>query len=532
MLSVTHLPLRKELVNSLVFDYLSKRSELKDLYAYFPDRNGYKNALEAIRKLKFDRALLVEVLNAQSQSVGNTSEQSNKNIGELLKETTFTVTTGHQLCLFTGPLYFIYKIISVINLCEKLKAEFPENNFVPVYWMASEDHDFGEVNHFIAYGKKLEWNSPEQGAVGDFKTGDLGELAVKIKEILGVGQNADYLIGLFEKAYLQHSDLASSTRYLVNELFGKYGLVIVDGNSKQLKTSFAPYFEKDIFENTAYEKVTASIEKLTALKYEAQVNPRPINCFYMEKGVRARIEKTGEGFEVVGTDRRFSAGELKNLLMGNIEKFSPNVVLRPCYQQFILPNLSYVGGPGELAYWLEYKEMFSKMNLFFPVLTPRKSVMIIDNNILNKIKKLDFKMENVFENEESLVKLYIEKSNNSFNLEEHKRSIEDLFKKISEETGKIDKTLNAAVEAEKQKNLNSIAALEQKTVRAIKSKLDTEVNQIKSIKAKLFPNGVPQERVENFSTYYNKWGSDFLSSLKENITYDLEANDNFVMEEN
>jgi uncharacterized protein YllA (UPF0747 family) len=223
---------------------------------------------------------------------------------------------------------------------------------------------------------------------------------------------------------------------------------------------------------------------------------------------------------------------LQQLIRSNPEKISPNVVLRPCYQQFILPNLAYVGGPGELTYWLEYKTMFEELNLFYPVLVPRKSVFIIDNNIFSKIKKLGFDMENVFENEESLVKLYIEKSNNSFNLEEHKRSIEDLFRKISEETGKIDKTLNAAVEAEKQKNLNSIAALEQKTIRAIKAKLDTEVNQIKSVKAKLFPNGVPQERVENFSTYYNKWGSEFLSSLKENIKYDLESNDLIIITEN
>jgi bacillithiol biosynthesis cysteine-adding enzyme BshC len=337
---------------------------------------------------------------------------------------------------------------------------------------------------------------------------------------------------LFENAYLKHSDLTTATQFLVNELFGKYGLVIVDGNSKKLKEAFIPYFEKDIFDNIPNKKVNSTIGKLKQLRYDAQVNPREINCFYMEQGLRARIEKDGENYTVVGTDKKFSKTELQQLIKTNPEKISPNVVLRPCYQQFILPNLAYVGGPGELAYWLEYKEMFDELDLFFPVLAPRKSITIIDSNTLNKIKKLGFEMENVFENEESLVKLYIEKSDNSFNLEAQKKSIEDLFKKISEETGKIDKTLTAAVEAEKQKNLNSISALEQKTIRAIKAKLDTEVNQIKAVKAKLFPNGIPQERVENFSTYYNKWGAEFLSSLKENITYDLENNKPIAIEEN
>lgn len=532
MLSKQTLELKKELLNPLVFDYLSERNELNEFYDFFPDKEGFRNAIDAIQLEKYDRTLLVEVLTEQSKRVKNTSSSSNNNIQLLLKENTFTITTGHQLCLFTGPLYFIYKIFSVINLCEKLRTEFPDNNFVPVYWMASEDHDFEEVNHFNVFGKKIEWSSSEKGAVGDFKTESLAEIKAKFQEILGAGANAEYLINLFESAYLKHSDLASATQYLVNELFGQYGLVVVDGNNKKLKESFIPYFEMDIFENIPSVKVNSSIEKLKQLKYDAQVNPRDINCFFMEAGLRARIEKVGEEYQVVGADRKFSKQELEQLIKSNPEKISPNVVLRPFYQQFILPNLAYVGGPGELAYWLEFKELFDELNLFFPVLTPRKSITVIDSNTFNKIKKLGFDMENVFENEESLVKLYIEKSNNSFNLEEHKKSIENLFKKISEETGKIDKTLNAAVEAEKQKNLNSIAALEQKTVRAIKAKLDTEVNQIKAVKAKLFPNGVPQERVDNFSTYYNKWGSEFLSSLKENITYDLESNKHIVIEEN
>ncbi len=481
MLSKKDLELKKELLNPLVFDYLSERKELNDFYDFFPDREGFGNAISSIQMEKYDRALLVTVLTEQSNRVKNTSSASDKNIQLLLKENTFTVTTGHQLCLFTGPLYFIYKIFSVINLCEKLRSEFPEQNFVPVYWMATEDHDFEEVNHFNVFGKKIEWNSDEKGGVGNFKTESLFEVKTKLKEILGEGANSEFLISLFE--------------------------------------------------NVPSKKVNSSIEKLKQLKYEAQVNPREINCFYMEAGVRARIEKNGEHYNVVGTDKKFSRTELQQLIKTNPEKISPNVVLRPCYQQFILPNLAYVGGPGELAYWLEYKELFDELDLFFPVLTPRKSVMIIDNNTLNKIKKLGFSMENVFESEEGLVKLYLEKSDNAFNLDEHKRSIEDLFKKISEETGKIDKTLNAAVEAEKQKNLNSIAALEQKTIRAIKAKLDTEVNQIKAVKAKLFPNGIPQERIENFSTYYNKWGSEFLSSLKENITYDLERNSMTVITE-
>lgn len=532
MFSKQNLAFTKELLNPLVFDYLSGKKELNAFYNYFPDKNGYKNAIAAIKKIKYNRTLLVEALKEQSNNVKSTSQASLKNIELISSENTFTITTGHQLCLFTGPLYFVYKIISVINLCEKLKEEFPENNFVPLYWMAGEDHDFAEVNHFNVYGKRLVWNSEQKGGVGNFKTEGLADVKSQLKYILGEVENADYLINLFDKAYCGHSDLSSATRFLVNELFGEYGLVIADGNHKKLKESFSSYFSKDIFENTPSKAVSATSEKIKALKYDVQVNPREINCFYFGHGVRARIEKEKDGFKVAGMDKVFSKQEMEMLVNSYPEKLSPNVVLRPCYQQFILPNLAYVGGPGELAYWLEYKAMFEELNLFYPVLAPRKSVLIVDSNTLNKIKKLGFSMENVLNNEQELVKLYIEKSNNSFNLDEQKKSIENLFKKISEETGKIDKSLEGAVEAEKQKNLNSLSALEQKTMRALKSKLETEVNQIKSFKSKLFPEGIHQERIENFSTYYNKWGKDFMKTLKDNIKYDLENNDMIVIKEN
>lgn len=526
------LPVKKELFSSLMFDYLNQHEGLKEFYSSYPDKNGFKNAIEQISRFTYDRELLVTEIKKQNALVANTSEKSKANLELLLNQKTFTITTGHQLCLFTGPLYFIYKIISVINLAKKLKVEFPEYNFVPVYWMASEDHDFAEVNHLTVYGKKLEWNSDEKGAVGDFSTNGLKEVVVQLKEILGEGIHAGHLVSLFEQAYLKHTSLALATRFLVNELFGSDGLVIVDGNNHQLKKSFTPFFEKDIFENTSVKMVNSTIEKLTRSKYDAQVNPREINCFYMENGLRARIEKAGDRYKVVDTNLEFSEAELKDLILKSPEKISPNVVLRPCYQQYILPNLSYVGGPGELAYWLEFKEMFEAYGLFFPVLTPRKFVTILDINALNKLSKLGLEMENIMENEQEMIKLYLEKNNKSFNLEEYKKSIENLFQNISSEVSKIDKTLASSAEAEKQKNLNSLSALEQKATRAIKTKSDTEVNQIKNIKSKLYPNGVPQERVENFAAHYAKWGDEFLNVLKDKLTYDLNKNTIDIVFEN
>ena len=525
MFSRLSIPIKKELFGSLFYDYLTQIEKVKPFYAFYPDRDGYKSAIHAIGANNFNRELLVKEIKNTAGSVKNTSPASLNNTELLLNNSTFTVTTGHQLCLFTGPLYFVYKIFSVINLCEKLKAEFPQNDFVPVYWMASEDHDFAEVNHFNIYGKKVEWTSVQTGAVGDFETKELAEVLSVFKEIAGSSTNAEQLVELFENAYLKHNSLTEATRYLVNELFGIYGIVIVDGNNKLLKQSFAKYFEDDIFENDPFKEVNRTIDQLSGSKYEAQVNPREINCFYMEKGIRARIEKENDIYKVTGTNKTFTKEELKQLIQNQTEKISPNVVLRPMYQQFILPNLAYVGGPGELAYWLEYKAMFEKAGLFFPVLTPRKFVTIMDTNTVSKLGKLGFEKENVFEGEQEMIKLYLEKNNKSFDLEQYKRSLESLFKNIAEEMNKVDKTLLASADAEKQKNLKSIEVLEQKTIRAIKQKSETEINQIKTIKSKLFPDGVPQERYENFSMHYAKWGNGFMDALKQNLTYDLKRNE-------
>ncbi len=366
MLTKKNLALDKKLLSPLVFDYISKKEALKPFYDHYPDLNGFKAIISSENLYSaLNRELLSRTLKNQATLVTNTTALSSKNIKLLNEHNTFTVTTGHQLCLFTGPLYFIYKIYSVINLCEKLKQEFPQNNFIPVYWMATEDHDADEINHFNLFGKKIAWETNQKGAVGSFSNEGLDIVYKQLEEIAGTGANTDALLELFEKCYLKHTDLATATRYMVNELFGEYGIVIVDGNSPELKSEFKPLIKKDIFENRFFEEVSDTIRELKSLGYEAQVSPREINCFYMDRNLRARIEKEGDSYKVFGTDKLFSKSDLEKLIETSPEKISPNVVSRPVYQQHILPNIAYVGGPGELAYWLEYKNLFQSIRSYF-----------------------------------------------------------------------------------------------------------------------------------------------------------------------
>jgi len=281
-MKVTQIPFQKtDFFSKTMIDYLEGKKAIQNFYNNFPDANGFKNQLEEKRN-SFSletRKVLVTALKNQYITVA-VSEETQQNINLLLQQNTFTVTTGHQLNLFTGPLYFLYKIISAINLAEELKEQFPADNFVPIYWMATEDHDFEEINYFNFKNKKVQWNRNNGGAVGHFSTEGLKEVFDQFSAQLGDTRNADFLRDLFAKGYLEHNTLTEATRYIANQLFAKYGLVIVDGDDKQLKQVFTPYLEEELLKQVSFKEVTNTIYELEK-NYKVQVNPREINLFYL-----------------------------------------------------------------------------------------------------------------------------------------------------------------------------------------------------------------------------------------------------------
>lgn len=472
--------------------------------------NSFEQAIKDISGQKFNRRLLVDVITEQyskSNCHPDSYREPTANCQLLLKDDTYTVCTGHQLCLFTGPLYFIYKILSTINLAEELKKKYPAYNFVPVYWMASEDHDFEEVNHINIFGKKVEWKSEEIGsrqlAVGKLKTASLKSILYELKNLIGDSENANALLELFHNAYLNQPDLASATRYLVNELFGKYGLVIIDANDKHLKNEMKEIFSDEIENQTSFKLVSKIIQELEKQGYKAQVNPREINLFLLKENERIRIEK---------------AAVQPETLNFKPETLSPNVVTRPLYQQKILPNVAYVGGPAEISYWLEYKTMFEHYKIFFPVLVPRNFVMLIDKNISDKLKKLGLDPEDVFLTESKMAEKYISSISGdkvSFNAE--KEQLNKQYKSIEEKLALVDKSLTSAAGAELKKQLNALGVLEKKMFRSFKKKNETAVTQIEKLKQQLFPNNELQERYDNIIPYYLNHGRNIFDELKNNM---------------
>lgn len=481
----------------LFLDYAGGR--LREFYAFEPTPEGIDAFCQRHTYADLDRKLLVEELQAQNSAL-HLSAQSRENILSLGSKNTFTITTGHQLCLATGPLYFIYKILAVIRIAGELNAKASGRHFVPVYWMASEDHDVAEINHLVLFNRKYEWSTEQKGRVGEFDTAGIVDLLREIKAVLGENAAAGHIFAILERAYSE-KNLGDATRYLANELFGKYGLVVVDGNTKVFKQLFREELKRDALAHFAFTAVEETSEKLRKSGYSPQVTPREINTFYAGPGMRERLVKEDAKWKVLNTDRAFTAGELENKIETETEKFSPNVVLRPLYQQKILPNAVYVGGPGEVAYWLQYRKMFDEANIPYPVLVPRNFIVYIESGLQQRMQKLGLKAEDFFTDKQQLLKRYALQQQ-PFDLEKEKQWLRDLFHEAKTRIGHIDKTLEGATEAELQKATRGLEALEQKTIRAIRQKSEQALNQVEAIYGRLFPGGQPQERVENFLRFY------------------------------
>src|SRR6478736_1197194 len=271
-------------------DYIQQKENLKSFYHRFPLIENFKGQIEEKSKSfpQANRDVLVSVLSEQYKNL-TISESVKQNLDSLHDKNTFTVTTGHQLNIFTGPLYFIYKIVTVINACKKLKALHPDKNFVPIYWMASEDHDFEEISYFKLYGKKYTWQTDQKGAVGRFNPKSLDAI---LKEIPGDAS-------LFQKAYTKHATLADAARYYVNELFGAEGIVVVDADHRELKKELRSVMTADVLNNVSKKLVEEKDKQLSVLGYHPQVFARDINFFYLDNQLRARLEKDGERYTVV-----------------------------------------------------------------------------------------------------------------------------------------------------------------------------------------------------------------------------------------
>ena len=497
-------------------DYIDQKDSLKQFYNRFPKIENFADQIADKSKTfpSKNREILVSTLRNQYKDL-NIEGAVQKNIASLSESKTFTVTTGHQLNIFTGPLYFIYKIVTVINTCRQLKSRYPEYNFVPVYWMASEDHDYDEIKYFKLYGKKYVWETNQKGAVGRFSTKGMDKL---LKEIPGDVQ-------IFSDAYLKHDKLSDAVRYYVNALFGSEGIVVIDPDDRALKSLFKTVIHDDVIKCTTSPQVEATNKALEKLNYKPQVFCREINFFYVDTNLRSRIEKQDGEYRVLETPLKFSEKQMADLIEKEPEKFSPNVILRPLYQEVILPNLAYVGGPAEVIYWLQLKQVFEHHKIPFPILMPRNFAMVMDQPLARKFGKTELSLANLFEEKNYLFNHWIVKhSTHNLAVGPERTTINDIFENLKKRAESIDKTLSQFVGAEGKRALNSLEKIERKMLRAEKRLQSDKLGQIEAVKNALFPDGNLQERTDNFLNFYQQ-DKDFISKMISHLDpFDFQFN--------
>lgn len=499
--------------SKIVTDYLGGADALKPFYSQPPTLEGFVQKIEERKAFNTNRSLLVQVLIGQYAGLQKRPAVE-KNIQSLLSPDTFTVCTAHQPNLFTGPVYFVYKILHAIKLAAHLKEQLPQYNFVPVYYMGSEDADFAELNHTYVDGKKLEWKKEQRGAVGRMQVDKtLLSLIDELESQVGVLPHGSEVIALLRSSYTTGRTVQTATFELLHELYGSFGLVVLIPDHPLLKAAMSGVFEQDIFTASSSQTVQQTSERL-GKEYTTQAHPREINLFYLKDDVRERIEKRDDRFFVLNTALSFTQEELTAELQAHPERFSPNVILRGLYQEMILPNLAFVGGGGETAYWLQLKDLFAHYGVPFPILVLRNSFLIIEKGWQQRIERLGLTVAETFQPGEDLLKALVLKSAaHPVLLNGNMEKASALFRQIREQALAVDATLSQHVDAIGARSVKALQELEKKMLRAEKRKHGDTQRQVQKLKEHLFPKDGLQERVENFSGFYARWGRSFIDEL-------------------
>ena len=508
--------------SKIVVDYINRAPALRSFYKHPASEEGLRASIAARQQYAGNRALLVHELKRQYSQLPS-HDLVQQNIEKLADDRTFTVCTAHQPCIFTGTLFFIYKILHAIKLAGECRSLMPEYNFVPVYYMGSEDADLDELGKIWLSGEPLTWDTKQTGAVGRMNTKGLEKLIYRIEGELSVLEYGKELVSLLKDCYLNSKDVATATLKLVHSLFAEFGLIVLLPDNPELKRVMIPVFEEDLFEQKSSSIVEESIRALSE-NYKVQANPREINLFYLKDNIRERFERDNEHWKVVNTDISFSKEELREELHTYPERFSPNVILRGIYQETILPNIAFVGGGGEIAYWLEFKNLFDFHHVPYPLLILRNSFLVIEKKWKDKISRIGFTEADTFKNKEELLNELVKReSQQQVTLLEEVNNADEYYGHLKSIAGSIDETLVTHVSALQTRALKSLLDLEKKLLRAEKKKFDNHNRQIINIKSALFPHNSLQERIDNFLPYYARWGKAFLYQIFENsLTFEQE----------
>lgn len=499
----------------IVSDYITTAPTLRPFYLHTPSIDGIREAIVRRKAFQTPRKALQEALQQQYQQV-ELHPAAQANLDALVHENTFTVVTAHQPNIFTGPLYFIYKILHTIRLTRELAAQMPDERFVPVYYMGSEDADLDELGTISVGGEKLRWETTQTGAVGRMLVDKaLLQVLERIAGQAGVLPFGKELVQLLRDAYVPGRSIQEATLKLVNDLFGRFGLLVVIPDNALLKQQFNQVVRRELLEGFSHKAVQQTIVEL-GKTYKVQAGGREINLFYLLDDKRERIEKEGDAYTVKPLDLHFTQEQILDELDAHPERFSANVILRGAFQETILPNIAFIGGGGELAYWLELQQVFQAIEVPYPVLVLRNSFLLMQAEEQQRMQKLGIDLVQLFKPAQQLhTEWVLAKTATPVQLTDALAQFDQLYAAIGQQAGSVDASLKEHVSALTVQARKKLVELEKKMLRAEKRKFAVEEQQIRSLKDNLFPGNSLQERTDNFSLWYARWGQEWLDMLLE-----------------
>ncbi len=481
-----------------------------------PDLSTLSDQVQKKRATYKNRSTLLAILNRQYEGVTR-PPLLEQNLEALKNENTFCITTAHQPLLFGGKLYFLSKAISAIRMAQAASSGLKDIKVVPVFVLGAEDHDLEEVRHTHIFGETLTWNTGMEGPVGRMPLGNIPDLIQDMARLLGDLPNGKWIIELLKNSYLPQYTFGQATRMFLHHLLGEFGLIVIDLDTVEAKVSFAHIINEEIKSEISNKLVTNTINRLENAGIKSQANPRPINLFYMDTGVRARIVRLSNGrLHALQTTLEWTEDELIERIQNNPEAFSPNVILRPILQETILPNLVFIGGGGELAYWIELGDLFAHYNIPFPILHRRHSTWFVDDVNQHRLLRLEMKFEEIFQPIDDTIRKYVlAHANGVSDLNQEKRDLLDVLRNVREKLASIDSTLVRSYESAEVHILKQLEVLESKMVRGLKNKQEQEVQLIRNLYSKMLPEGQLQERHDNFLPWLARYGKSLMTTMLE-----------------
>jgi bacillithiol biosynthesis cysteine-adding enzyme BshC len=499
----TSIPFRQTGKFSALFsDYTENQNRLRSFHSGFPEKEHFLTHIQE-RMQRFSassRKLLHGILRRQTQAIP-CHEAQETSLQKLASSKGFTVSCGHQLCIGGGPQYLLFKILSTIRLAEELESLFPELRFVPVFWMAGEDHDIEEIQQLQFFGKKYRIEVQGSGPCGRISTtGIAGQLQ-------SIPDFPEPVIS----AYQTSKNLAEASRKWLNHYFGDKGLLILDADEAELKSSFLPEMLAELESPDLADKIRNQSSRLDALGYGIQLHCRDLNLFYMEDGLRVRLEKNGHSIR--STDGRFEWNLPDALAYFSVhpEKLSPNACLRPLYSQKILPEVAFIGGPAEIAYWLQLKTAFELHGIVFPLLVPRFSALLLPRSRCERLEKLGLRPEELFLDSSQLRKK-IALGDESI----PEPGIRDAFAGLLAFARETDSGTAASLEADLSRLEDQVQNMKRKVRKAAEKKAETQLKQVENLLDYCFPDGGLLERSESWLSVLQQ-NPKLISELSEAI---------------